>query len=322
MPADISFASFNLYNFQKVGSTVHGSNPVRQDDYDKKLAWTRSMLIEMDADVVAFQELWSKECLDEVLSVPELSAYRPVYIKSSWYNIAVALIVRTPWVVEGEKEVIKKFPFTKLVKIDENDGEDDEVTVSISKFSRSIIKVRIKNQDSLNTPEITVFACHLKSKLPSNPSNITSAYRSSVGSAISTIRRTAEATALRMLLIDHMQGQATPTVVLGDFNDDPLSNTLNLITDQPSMTKRSRGGDKSLYSTLHLQQLKSFRDVFFTHEYKNHKGMLDHILVSEEFFEHSSDAIWSHKNTRIWNNHIEDDYAHTSDHGIIKSIFV
>jgi hypothetical protein len=88
------------------------------------------------------------------------------------------------------------------------------------------------------------------------------------------------------------------------------------------MTKYSRGGDKSLYSTLHLQQLRSFRDVFFTHEYKNHKGMLDHILVSEEFFEHSSDAIWSHKNTRIWNNHIEDDYTYTSDHGIVKSLFV
>ncbi|MCK4833752.1 MAG: endonuclease/exonuclease/phosphatase family protein, partial [Gammaproteobacteria bacterium] len=237
-------------------------------------------------------------------------------------NIAVALVVRKPWVVSGNVEVVKNFPFTELMKIDEQDGEDDEVTVKISKFSRSIIKVRIKNQDSSSTPEITVFACHLKSKLPSRPSGISSAYRSSVGSAISTIRRTAEATALRMMMIDHMQGQGTPTVVLGDFNDTPLSNTLNLITDQPTMTKRARGGDKSLYCTLHLQQLKSFRDVFFTHEFKNHKGMLDHILVSEEFFEHSSDAVWSHKDTRIWNDYIEDDHSYTSDHGIIKSSFV
>lgn len=322
MPADISFASFNLYNFQKVGSTTYGNTPVTQEEYNIKRDWTREMLGELDADIVVFQELWHKDCLDDVLSSPQFSDYEAVYIKPAWYNIAVALIVKKPWVLSSDKEVIKDFPFTELLKVDEGDGEDDEVTVSIKKFSRSIIKVRIKNQYSPDTPEITVFACHLKSKLPSRPSQISAKYRATIGSAISTIRRTAEATALRMMLIDHLKGANTPTVVIGDLNDDPSSNTLNLLTDQPTMTKHARGGDKSLYSTLFLQQLKSFRDVYFTHEYKNHKGVLDHILVSEEFFEHSSRAVWAHKNTRIWNDHIEDDYAYTTDHGIIKSIFV
>lgn len=322
MSAKISFASFNLYNFQKPGLTTYGNTPVTQEEYDEKKSWTRGMLRELDADVVAFQELWHKDCLDDVLSPPEFSKYKPIYIKSTWYNIAVALIVRKPWVVSGSKKIIKKFPFDELLKVDEGDGEDDEVSVSINKFSRSVIKVRIKNQNSSNTPEITIFACHLKSKLPSKPFKISKKFRSTVGSAISTIRRTAEATALRMILINHLKGGGTPTVVIGDLNDDPLSNTVNLLTNQPTMTKHSRGGDNSLYNALFLQQLKSFRDVYFTHEYKNHKGVLDHILVSEEFFEHSSDSSWSHKNTRIWNDYIEDSYAHTSDHGIIKSTFV
>ncbi len=322
MPAKISFASFNLYNFQKTGLTTYGNKPVSKKEYERKRNWTRDMLSELDADVVVFQELWHKDCLDDVLSAPEFSDYHPIYIKESWYNIAVAMIVRKPWIVSGSKKIIKKFPFKELLKVDENDGEDDEVKVSINKFSRSVIKLRIKHKTSTTTPKITVFACHLKSKLPSSPSKITKKYRPTVGSAISTIRRTAEATALRMTLIDHMKGGGTPTVVIGDLNDDPLSNTVNLLTDQPTMTKRSSGGDKSLYNTLFLQQLKSFRDVYFTHEFKNHKGVLDHILVSEEFFEHSSDALWAHKNTSIWNDHIGDNKTHTTDHGIIKSSFV
>ncbi|PTY37242.1 hypothetical protein BGP77_00455 [Saccharospirillum sp. MSK14-1] len=278
------------------------------------------MLIEVDADVVVFQELWHKDALDEVLSVPELSNYQTQYIADRWYNIAVAMIVRAPWHI-ASAEVIKKFPFTELVKLDDGDGEDDDVSVHIDQFSRSVIKAQIAHSSHQKTPPFTLYACHLKSKLPARMSNVDRHYRSAVGSAVSTIRRTAEATALRMMLIDQMRGSNTPVVVIGDLNDDPLSNTLSLITDQPTLSNRARGADRSLYSTLFFQQLKSFRDVYYTHEHNSHKGVLDHILVSEEFFEYSSDVIWKHQDTRIWNDHIDDDNPYSTDHGIIRSSF-
>lgn len=321
MPAKISFSSFNLYNFQKAGLTTYGNTPITEVEYKAKKAWTREMLLKSNSDVVAFQELWHKDCLDDLLDTPEFSDYNAIYIGHNWYNIAVALIVRLPWELSGDVEIIKNFPFTELIKIDDDDGEDDEVKISINRFSRSILKVKLKHTTSRSTPEITVFACHLKSKLPARVNQIESAYRASVGSAISTIRRTAEATALRMILVDHLQGASSPTVIIGDLNDDPLSNTLSLITGQPTISKSSRGGDKHLYNTLHFQQLQSFNNVYYTHEYKNHKGVLDQILVSEEFFEYSNDAIWSHKHTKIWNDHIEDENSFTSDHGIIVSSF-
>jgi len=321
MAADISFASFNLYNFQKAGLTTYSDTPVSTSEYNSKKDWTRNMLIKLNADVVALQELWHKDCLDDVLNTPELSNYKPIYIKPSWYNIAVAMIVRTPWVLSGDPEIIKDFPFDELVKFDDNDGEDDEIVVSVKRFSRSVIKARLKNSISNDTPEITVLCCHLKSKLPARVKNIDSAYIPAVGSAISTLRRTAEATALRMILTDHMKGSHTPTVLIGDLNDDPLSNTLGLVTEQPTISKSSRGRDKSLYNTLHFQQLNSFNDVYYTHEFNKHKGVIDHILVSEEFFEYSKDSIWSHHHTRIFNDHIEDDDPATSDHGVIVSSF-
>ncbi len=323
MSARISFASFNLYNFQYKGKkTYPWKPPITEADYQEQLQWTREKLREIDTDVIVFQELWSKECLDEVLQLAEFQNYEAHYISDSgWYQIAVALIVRRPWTVDGSISVIKNFPFQQLVKVDTDDGEDDEVAVDIHRFSRSVIKAKIKHVHDNSTPSITLFGCHLKSKLPSKANDIDDLYQDAVGSAISTIRRTAEATALRMMLIDHMQGGRTPTVVIGDLNDDPLSNTVNIITDQPKMSKNARGSDKALYSTLFLQQLQSFRDVFYTHEHKNHLGVLDHILVSEEFFEHSTDAVWEHEETRIWNDHIGDDNPHSTDHGIIKSSF-
>ena len=320
MPAPVSFASFNVYNFQAAGKRKRSRDPVTDEEYALQRDWTVGRLRELDADVVAIQELWSKSCLDDVLGHPGLENYTAHYIKDEWYDIANALIVRRPWTVDGEIEVIKDFPFDQLVKVDEGDGQDDEVTVNITRFSRSVIRAQL-HHDNDSTPDVTVFACHLKSKLPARTSSIEPAHRKAVGSALSTIRRTAEATALRMMLVDHMAGQHTPTVVLGDLNDDPLSNTLNIITDQPRMTRRSRGGDKSLYSALFLEQLRSFRDVFYTHEYSNHRGVLDHVLVSEEFFEHSTDCVWELEEVQILNDHVEDKRQYTSDHGIIKASF-
>lgn len=321
MARTISFASFNLYNLQAVGKSVYGTK-VSQAAYDDKINWTRHMLEKIDTDVIAFQELWSTSCLKDVFRSETLSNYSLHYIKGSWRGIAVALAVREPWRVKAEGlTVIKNLPFSQLIKVDENDDEDDEVSVAINRFSRSIIKATIEHSQYTNIKDITVFVCHLKAKLPSKVNNISNQYQNAIGAAISTIRRTAEAAALRMLLTDHLSSGVKPTVVLGDLNDDPSSNTLAIITEQPNMSLSARGGNTSLYSALQLQQLKSFKDIFYTHDYKNHKDVIDHILVSEEFFANSSRAKWKHKETKIWNDFIDDDGAYSSDHGLIKAEF-
>ena len=63
MAASISFASFNLYNFQKAGLKTYYNKKVTEKEYRAKRDWTRRMLEKVDADVVAFQELWHRDCL-------------------------------------------------------------------------------------------------------------------------------------------------------------------------------------------------------------------------------------------------------------------
>jgi Endonuclease/Exonuclease/phosphatase family len=323
MASTLSFSSFNLQNFQQAGKKIY-SNTVTVDQYNAKLDWTRSKVLELDTDIICFQELWSRSCLDDVFSHPSLSSYTLEYIKneneSPWYGIAVAVAIRSPWKA-SKKNLYKKFEFTNLNKINDNDGEDDEVEVKINRFSRTIINLMLKNETNQNDPEINLYVAHLKSKLPARVKGIDSKHQAAIGSAISTIRRTAEAAALRWLLTNAMKQSNTPTVLIGDLNDDPTSNTLALITQQPSLASSARGSDTSLYSTLQLQQLKSFRDVFYTHEFNRLKGTIDHILVSQEFFEHSANALWEHVDTSIWNDHLNDNSSATSDHGIVKSVF-
>ena len=84
-------------------------------------------------------------------------------------------------------------------------------------------------------PLTEVFVAHLKSKLPERslrrgvvrggPGDVSSRTRTPSAPRMATIRRTAEATALRVLLTKAMKGTVTPVLVLGDLNDGQHSNT-------------------------------------------------------------------------------------------------
>lgn len=317
---DISIASFNLYNLQAPGSSVY-QKEVAKGGYDAKIEWTARMLGELDADIIAFQELWSASCLVDAFVAANLyQNYKLVFVNQSWRKIAVAVAVRMPWVVD-EQRAIKKLPYSSLQKADFGDGEDDEVEVLIERFARAVLEVRISHSQDKQIPQIRIFAPHFKSKRGTNIVTGPKVHRKTVGAAISTIRRTAEAAGLRWILTEAMKGTGIPVVVAGDLNDDPRSNTLSILTQQPSLSPSARGGDNALYSTLQMQQLSSFRDVFYTHEYNRLRDTLDHVLVSEQFFAGSSNHYWSLRDVRIWNDFIDDGREDTSDHGVIRARF-
>ena len=148
-----------------------------------------------------------------------------------------------------------------------------------------------------------MFVAHLKSKLPTQINGETwydadpetyRDHRNALGGAISTIRRTAEATALRVLLTEVMKGTQTPVLVLGDLNDGQHSNTINILTEQPNyLVGESQGGaDIGLYSAQTLQEYRDTRDVYYTHVHQDLRESLDHVLVSEQFYDHSRQRQW------------------------------
>ena len=163
-------------------------------------------------------------------------------------------------------------------------------------FSRPVLHFQVALRD--DPPLTEVFVAHLKSKLPTqingepwydaDPETYRD-HRNALGGAISTIRRTAEATALRVLLTEVMKGTETPVMVLGDLNDGQHSNTINILTEQPNyLVGESQGGaDIGLYTAQTLQEYRDTRDVYYTHVHQDLRESLDHVLVSEQFYDHS-----------------------------------
>ena len=339
---DISFGSFNLYNLQIAGKRYR-RNKYTKAVYAQKISWSANLLGEIDADVVAFQELWSRECLEDIFSHRKLQAqnYRLAFIKDRWYDIAVAAAVRHPWSIR-ETKIHKEFPdeFT-LVKravelgADNNvrQDEDDDMEVYIDQFSRSVLQLTLHNTENKKIPDIEFFAVHFKSKLPTRLDAEESEraevrlHRAPLGAALSTIRRTAESAALRILLTKLMKNSQTPVVVAGDCNDSPTSNTLVILTEEPSYrfyadSRAGRTSDNGLYVAGALQQLRSFRDTNYTHVHNDVYDSLDHILVSEQFYDHSKNRIWSFREMKVWNDHVlKPRYPGAGDHGVVCARF-
>ena len=96
------------------------------------------------------------------------------------------------------------------------------------------------------------------------------------------------------MLTGVMKGTMTPVIVLGDINDGQSSNTANILTEQPNFLvgEAVGGADVGLYTAQTLQEYRDTRDVYYTHVHQDLRESLDHVLVSEQFYDNSRKRLW------------------------------
>jgi hypothetical protein len=292
------------------------------------------MLALVGAGCWGFQELWHPDALRAAFDKAGILTDYRLLVPEGHPGTSIVCggaVLRDHLV--GEPEWIEAFPQQMVLQSGGDDEQTPDISVSIDGFSRPVLHFRIRPRSDGRI--IHVFVVHLKSKMPTQvyregwyrqDSDYYRKHSEGVGAAISTIRRTAEAAALRMILVDLMKGSDSPVVVLGDMNDAQMSNTLNVVTGQPNylVGLSKGGGDTDLYTVGTLQEYRSMRDVYYTHIHQNQHESLDHILVSQEFYDNAVKRIWAFKGMEIFNDHLnrEDHKADgTSDHGIVKATF-
>jgi len=336
MPATkLSLASFNLLNLNLPGRRMYRDpDGWSQDEYDRKVLWTASVLKTLRPRVWGFQELWHEDALEEVFTAAGIiDDYDLLTPPGHSGNSIVCAGAVEKGLLTGTPEWIRVFPDKFILDSGGDDAQTPDISVSIDSFSRPTLKFTIKPRS--NGSNISVYVAHLKSKQPTaiyregwyrNDTDFYRKHSEGLGYAISTIRRTAEAAALRMLIVEELKDTKNPLVVLGDLNNDQHSDTLNILTGQPNylIGGSTGGGDVDLYSVNTLQEYRSLRDVFYTHIYQNVMETLDHVLVSEEFYDNSTDRIWAYDGMEIYNDHLNtDDHKTdgTADHGIVKANF-
>ena len=331
----ISFATFNLYNLNEPELAIYSDRDGwDQDQYDRKIDYTARALQRVSADVIGFQELWHEQSLKNAFDAAGLvDEYDLLIPEGHSGEIACAAAVRKS-LRASSAQWIKDFPDFFKLHSSGDDPQTPEIAVAIDSFSRPVLSFEVTPRD--DQEPILIYVCHFKSKGPTkiyreawyNEEKET--YKNHVealGSALSTIRRTAEAAALRLYLTLEMKGTNKPVVVLGDLNDDQHSNTLAVLTGDPNFLltgDRKGGSDVDLYTTQTLQAYRSQKDVYYTHVYKKVRSSLDHILVSEQFFDSSRRRVWGFDELVIDNDHLnygDHKTFGTNDHGIVKAIF-
>lgn len=332
---DISFASFNLLNLQLPGRPVYrNATGWSEATFERKVDFTARVLARLGADCFGVQELWAPEALQMAVDRAGLSASHRVIAPPDHGGdrIVCAAVVRAD-MIAGEAEWITAFPPELVLRSSGDDAQQGDISVTLASFSRPVLHLRLRPDP--RTPIIDLFVCHLKSRRPAeiwrergwyDPA-LHKPHAAAIGYALSTIRRTAEAAALRVMITRLTGGSPTPVVVIGDMNDGKDSNTLNVLTGQPRYltTLSVGGGDGALYTAQTLQEYRTVRDVYYTHIHQDQHDSLDHILISEEFYDNSRDRLWRFDEMVVLNDHLSfDDHATsgTSDHGIVMARFI
>lgn len=333
--ATLSIASFNLYNLNRPGLAMYrNSDGWSGEQYARKIEWTARNLAFLKSDVFAFQELWHADALADAVASAGLSGEYELLVPpdANGSRIVCAAMVAKGLLV-GAPEWITDFPPRFVLRSAGDDAQTPAITVNIGGWSRPVLHFEIRPR--ADEAAIHCYVCHFKSKAPTEVFrerwfNADKLYygkhATALGATLSTIRRSAEAAALRMLLTERMKGNETPLIVLGDINDSQHSNTANILTEQPNYLQGDSigGSDIALYTAQTLQEFRDTRDVYYTYVHQGLRESLDHILVSEQFYDHSRRRRWLFDGMTVNNDHLNFDRHQedgTNDHGIIRAVF-
>jgi endonuclease/exonuclease/phosphatase family metal-dependent hydrolase len=198
------------------------------------------------------------------------------------------------------------------------------VALPVGNFSRPVLRARLRMDE---TREVTVFVVHLKSKRPIRKPGADEhdPREEALGKARALVRRASEAAALRFLVLDEIVGNPRPAIVLGDLNDGTRAVTTDVVMgDEPSRfwprpEQKPAYWDRVLYSAHEINARLAGRDVSYTHIFNGHYENLDHILVSQEFYDRNPQRIGEVANVRYFNDHLFDGRLSNDDRDRIVS---
>lgn len=311
----IKVSTFNAYNLVLPNTTYYSWKKYDAIDYRRKVVWMGKQLDIMEADIIGFQEIFHRTALEEALDHSKVCKdYNIIMSHSSTRENApkpgpaVALATRFRVL---DYHIVEDFEEMLMI--------DEEISVPIVQFSRPVL---IAELEVYGKP-ITVFVAHLKSKRPSilKGADPDDAFEQAKGQARSLIRRAAEGTALRKLLLQYLNKRDYPVLVLGDLNDSDGAVTTEIIGGQAPLVywhreKKIKYWDVLLYNVKNIQARKSYQDFYFTHIHNGHHESLDHILVSQEFVKENPHHIGRVRYVQVLNDHLKDNTL--SEDGVEK----
>ncbi len=283
---NIKVGTFNLFQFLAPPFSWYvKKDKFTKEKWKKKTAWIKEQLLQMDCDIVGFQEVFSIEELKllvnslgykyfEVIDKPKTDEKNA--------NIYISTVVA----------IASKYPIKKLCTL----NEDKNISLKFNTneefiFSRKPIKATIQ----IDSKELIAYIFHLKSNRLneyeykfSKKDNITlklekSIYAINENFSFALKQRLMEA----LHLAKDIQEEKNPYIIaMGDLNDKENSLSLDILTnssllevnDFKEYKHMDLGLENYMNDSYFLAKTKDKREA--TSYYKNLGNVLDYILVS------------------------------------------
>ncbi|KAJ55962.1 alpha-1,4 polygalactosaminidase [Actibacterium mucosum KCTC 23349] len=364
---EFTIASFNVKNLIGADKEYYRFEKYTPEEYAWKQDWLADQVLTLNADIVCFQEIFEEEALRDVVdeadargaalnaaSVPDRSkryARKAIFRKLATDSYKDAALAFAPNASDGEPgerrpglAILSRFGFAEPPEIVQDldpplqiPFPGQEGGYSLPRVSRPILKARVPVGDRV----ITVFNCHLKSKLgefvrPDDAdfapeANLLSydAAGRAMGSLRAAVRRMAEAWVLRNLILGELK-QGRPVLVLGDFNDGEHAVSSEIISGEVPfknyawMRRHDATHQADRYSREEAEQItesveamrlhsaeklfvrKSSRDMVYTAAFGGVFESIDQILMSRHFLPEWDGAIGEMEYFSVFNDHLTD----------------
>jgi len=368
---EFSIASFNVKNLIGAEKEYYKYEQYTVEEHAWKQAWLADQLMDLSADIVCFQEIFEEAALQAVIaecdamgleaneaSVPDPRkryARKAIFRKLAYEPYSKAELAFAPNINDGAPgqrrpgvAILSRFGFAEAPQVLQELPEPLEIPFSdlgggdggsykISRLSRPVLKVRIPVGDQV----ITVFNCHLKSKLgeldkPEGAAfppaadlvNYDPAGRA-LGSLRAGLRRMAEAWVLRKAILLELE-MDRPVMVLGDFNDGEHAVSSEIIAGEAPFKNYAwmrrhdaeHKGDRykdhendiiqekidavRLHSAEKIFVKKSARDMVYTSAFGGVFESIDQIFMSRHFLSESAQSIGAMEYFSVLNDHLTD----------------
>ncbi|NEB01527.1 endonuclease/exonuclease/phosphatase family protein [Streptomyces sp. SID13726] len=274
--------TWNLENLYRPGGPF---GPRDKAAYEAKLAALAATITELDPTLLALQEVGEPEALRDLVDLLGSGWIIATSRHPDSRGIRVGVIARTPFEVLADTTA---FP-PKLRPVQ---ADDQDATAGAS--GRGFLAVEAATERG----PLRVAVAHLKSKLLSYPGGRfqprDEGERARFG-AYALYRRTAEATALRALADELLDGDGRErdVLVLGDLNDEVQAATTQILLGPPGSEIGTSGykmpdkGDASrLWDTAPLIPAERR----FSRVNSGRRELIDHILCSHRLVHRVSEA--------------------------------
>lgn len=372
MTRDITIASFNVKNLIGPEREYYKFMEYSKNEYSWKSDWLAEQVARMDADIVGFQEIFERDALRDVLKQANRAGAEANAehmsgkitrvlrtLKYRGYDLGADQVAFAPNSNDGAPgqrrpglAILSRFGFAEPPEVIQDLADPIEIAFSdmgggdggtyrMRRTSRPILKARVPMGGSV----VTVFNCHLKSKLgefvrpegtayaPEADLTNYDAVGRALGAGRAAMRRMAEAWVLRRAIVAELE-QNRPVIVMGDFNDGEHAVSTEIISgeapfknysymlrhdakdprdrysDEENRSIREKVEAVRLHSAEKLFARKSLRDMVYTSTFGGVFESIDQVFLSRHFVPEAegkaAGSLGKMEYFTIFNDHLND----------------